>query len=77
LALFGDFLMRIGTVISFDASEGSGVIAPDDGTRHVSIRISPRDDGRLSRMSVGQKVRYDNGRGVFGNAYARNIILIP
>jgi cold shock CspA family protein len=69
--------MHVGTVVSLDILAGCGVIAPEDGTRRISIRISPRDRDAASRLEIGQRVRYDNGYGLFGNMYARNIVRIP
>jgi cold shock CspA family protein len=74
---FEGIAMHVGTVVALDVLEGSGVIAPEDGTRRVSIRISASDQAAASRLSIGQRVRYDNGYGLFGNVYARNIVRIP
>jgi cold shock CspA family protein len=77
VAAFEDIAMHVGTVVSLDILEGFGVIAPEDGTRRVSIRIAPKDRTAAAKLAIGQRVRYDNGYGLFGNVYARNIVRIP
>ncbi len=51
--------MPTGTVKFFNTISGFGIIAPDDGSKDVFVRLSAVVEASLSVLTVGQKVEYE------------------
>ena len=51
--------MATGTVKSFDASQGLGVIQPDDGGQDLVVHISAVERAGLKGLHEGQSISYD------------------
>jgi|GEM_PF-6669837 len=65
--------MAHGTIETYGVMNRSGVIKPDDGSKPLSFRgvVNQRGDAAIWR--AGQRVCYELGVGLFGNAYAKNV----
>lgn len=51
--------MTTGFIRSFSSRDGSGFIAPDDGTPDVYVHASEVERAGLSHVSAGDKVTYE------------------
>lgn len=51
--------MALGTVKSFDARRGAGLITPDNGGADVFIHISVVEGAGLSALNAGERVSFD------------------
>lgn len=62
--------MATGTVKWFNATKGFGFIQPDSGTKDIFLHISAVEQAGLTRISDGQKVRFEIERGRDGRESA-------
>ena len=58
--------MAQGTVKSFNADQGYGFIAPDDGTSDVFVHHSAVKGGGFRGLQENQRVEFTLGSGVKG-----------
>jgi cold shock protein len=58
--------MAQGTVKSFNADQGYGFIAPDDGTPDVFVHHSAVKGGGFRGLQANQRVEFTVGSGVKG-----------
>jgi cold shock CspA family protein len=65
--------MTRGAIKWFHDIMGYGVIAPDDGTAGVLVRLSAAEAARLGRLRKGDRLEYDTVRGANGRALAVNV----
>ncbi len=64
--------MPTGTVKFFNTISGFGIIAPDDGSRDIFVRLSAVVEAGLNILTKGQKVEYEvvsqrDGKTAAGN----------
>ncbi len=64
--------MPTGTVKFFNTISGFGIIAPDDGSRDIFVRLSAVVEAGLSILTEGQRLEYEvvskpDGRTAAGN----------
>ncbi len=64
--------MPTGTVKFFNTISGFGIIAPDDRSRDIFVRLSAVEEAGLSILTEGQKVEYEvvskpDGKTAAGN----------
>lgn len=68
--------MSLGTVKSFDARKGSGLITPDAGGGEIFVHISVVEQAGLSGLSPGERVSFDlRTDRVRARSYAVNLEL--
>jgi cold shock CspA family protein len=67
--------MTRGAIKWFHDIMGYGVIAPDDGTAGVLVRLSAAESARLGRLRKGDRLEYDTVRATNGQALAVNLRL--
>ena len=65
--------MAIGTVKWFNATTGSGVIQPDDGSKDVFLHISDVQRSGIQEPREGDKLEYELQRGQLGKTSAGNL----
>jgi CspA family cold shock protein len=65
--------MTQGAIKWFHAIMGYGIIAPDDGTAGVLVRLSAADSARLGHLRTGDRLEYDTVRATNGRALAVNL----
>ena len=65
--------MATGTVKFFNATNGFGFIAPQDGSKDVFVHISAVEKAGLSTLSENQTVSFDLERGNNGKTSAVNL----
>lgn len=68
--------MALGAIKWFHALLGCGVIAPDDGTASVVVRLSSEDAQGLARLKKGDRLEYDTMRAMGGGALAINMRIV-
>jgi CspA family cold shock protein len=66
-------IMAKGTIKWFHAIMSYGVIAPDDGTAGVLVRMPAGGPGRLGGLKKGDRLEYDTVRGANGRSLAVNL----
>lgn len=64
--------MAQGAIKWFHAIMGYGIIAPDDGTAGVLLRVSTEEAAGLGRLNKGDRLEYDTVRTADGQALAAN-----
>lgn len=65
--------MTLGAIKWFHAVMGYGVIAPDDGTAGVVVRVSPAEGLRFGRLRKGDRLEFDTVRPPSGVPHAVNL----
>jgi cold shock protein len=68
--------MAKGAIKWFHAIMGYGVIAPDDGSAGVLVRVSAADAARLGRFRTGDRLEYDVVAAPHGPPQAANVRLL-
>ena len=68
--------MATGTVKWFNATKGSGFIAPDDGGKDVFVHISAVERAGLTGLNDNQKIEYELQSGRDGRASASDLKLL-
>jgi len=51
--------MAIGTVKFFNAAQGFGFIAPEDGDKDVFVHVSAVESAGMDTLTEGQRVSFD------------------
>jgi len=67
--------MPTGTVKFFNTISGFGIIAPDDGSKNIFVRLSAVVEAGLSVLTEGQNVEYEVVSKPDGETAAENLEL--
>ena len=68
--------MSTGTVKRFNASKGSGFIAPEDGSKDAFVHISAVERAGLTNLGEGQRVRFELRPGRDGKFSAEDLSIV-